>query len=512
MPKQFQSNTIIPNKSTMVEDEEDEYAIPDDHENSRQSDAFGLDGQSTASTYSQRDKFAMTQSDSSAAVNIQLVEAQSKVEELQSRVEELEINISLKDEEIARLQEGEQSRAAEGDWVDLKQDLEKRLAEAETLNRSMKDQLDRIRADQANVERDLRSQLDTAKRLQAGDGAWKTKYDQLERDHRLLQAKLQDQQHVTEEVRQQTSGFLTEMRAMAESGGANWEREEKLGSDVRRLEKEVTEWKRRFANSKAQLRSLRASSIGLPISRPDAARHAKANEYMQTDGLVKDVHVTNFQISIDELLRIARTADPSAVLDHMKSVVVAVRSITQDIDAADMANKDDYKVHRRGRLKSKVSATANNVITASKNFASSNGISPVSLLDAAASHLTMAVVELVQAVKIRPTPPGEMDYEEEAAAETQQMKSPTYFNVDSSHTRTESANDSVYSAVSTPPASTGSSGAITAAHLTSGSKTSSGSTTATGYGGTGGKLGFDMRAQENEELEDLKVREKDSFP
>jgi hypothetical protein len=518
MPKQFQSNTITPNKSTMVEDEEDEFAISDDpYDHNRQSDAFGLDDQSGESVQSRRDTSATTQSGSSLAMNTKLAEARSKVEELQSRIEELEINVSLKDDEIGRLQDVEQSRSTESDWVDVKHDLEKRLEDAEMLNHSMKDQLDRIHTDQANVERELRSQLDKAKRSQPGDGGWKTKFDQLERDHQTLQTKLQEQQHVTEEVRQQASGFLSEMRAMAESGGSNWEREEKLGNDVRRLAEEVQDWKGRYAKSKAQLRNLRTSSIGLSMSRPDAARCARANEFTQPDGLVKDIHVTKFQISIDELLRIARMEEPSAVLDHMKSVVVAIRSITQDIDAAAVANRDDEKVHRGGRLKSKVSATANNVITASKNFASSNGISPVSLLDAAASHLTMAVVELVRTVKIRPTPSGELDDEEEIVANMETMRSPNYFNVEYTHTRNESTNESVYSAVSTPPASGESSGANTAAHLRSESKTSSGSTNATGYGGMGGsepagvKLGFGMRAQQEGELEDLKVRKTAAF-
>jgi hypothetical protein len=518
MPKQFQSNTITPNKSTMVEDEEDEFAISDDpYDHNRQSDAFGLDDQSGVSVQSRRDTSATTQSGSSLAMSTKLAEAHSKVQELQSRIEELEINVSLKDDEIGRLQDVEQSRSTESDWVDVKHDLEKKLEDAEMLNHSMKDQLDRIHTDQANVERDLRSQLDKAKRSPAGDGGWKTKFDQLERDHQTLQTKLQEQQHVTEEVRQQASGFLSEMRAMAESGGSNWEREEKLGKDVRRLEEEVQDWKGRYAKSKAQLRNLRTSSIGLSMSRPDAARYARANEFTQPDGLVKDLHVTKFQISIDELLRIARMEEPSAVLDHMKSVVVAVRSITQDIDAAAVPSRDDEKVHRRGRLKSKVSATANNVITASKNFASSNGISPVSLLDAAASHLTMAVVELVRTVKIRPTPPGELDDDDEIVANMETMSSPTYFNVESTHTRNESTNESVYSAVSTPPASGDSSGANTAAHLRTESKTSSGSTNATGYGGMSGsepagvKLGFGMRAQKEGELEDLKVRKTAAF-
>ncbi|KAK5262839.1 component of the polarisome, partial [Exophiala xenobiotica] len=159
---------------------------------------------------------------------------------------------------------------------------------------------------------------------------------------------------------------------MAEEGG-NPDREQKLQADVTSLEEEVKEWKARYVRAKTQLRSVRASSLGLSIARPDANRHAAALQ--DRDGLVKDVHVTKFQISIDELLRIARSDNPAAVLDHMKTVVLAVRGITSDVDAAS-TDKNDEIAKRRAKLKSKVSATANNLITASKNFASASGLSP----------------------------------------------------------------------------------------------------------------------------------------
>lgn len=510
-PKQFQSNTITPNKSTMVEDEDDFALYDDPYDNSRQSEGFGPDSQPGPGMASRRDTSATNRSGSSSAANTKLVEAQARMSELQSRIDEMEVNMGQKDNEIARLHEAEQSRSTESDWVDVRHDLEKRLEEAENLNHNMKDQLDRVQTDQANVERDLRAQLDQAKHSQSNDGGWRLKHDQLDRDHQSLQTRLRQQQVITEEVRQQASGFLKEMRSMAETGGSNWEREEKLTKDVKRLEEEVKEWKSRYAKSKAQLRNLRASSMGLSIQRPDLARFAKANEFTRPDGLVKDVHLTKFQISIDELLRIARMEDPSSVLNHMKSVVMCVRFITDDLDSNMGVDKDSELFRQQTRLKSKVSATANNVITASKNFASSNGISPVSLLDAAASHLTMAVVELVRMVKIRPTPPGELDDDDEVSR-AGGVKSPTYFHEEHSHVQTESTNASVYSTISTTPISASSSGAATTPHLRSASKTSSERTSGTGYGRMSGperdgaKQGFDPRMHNDGDLEDLKVR------
>ena len=356
-----------------------------------------------------------------------------------------------------------------------------------------------VNAEQLNQS--LRGQLDQAKSLQSGGDTWKVKYDELDMEHRTLRNELEEQRKVTEEVRKEAAMFLSEMRSMADNGDSNWEREEKLTRENHRLEEEVKEWKSRYAKTKTQLRQLRAVSMGLSIQRPDANRFPKENEFTQPDGLVKDVHVTKFQISIDELLQIARSDEPSAVLNHMKTVVLAVRHITQDVDAAP-DNKNEEVAQRRSKLKAKVSVTANNVITASKNYASSGGLSPVSLLDAAASHLTSAVVELVRIVKIRPTPAGELEDDDEPSLEP--LQSPGYFSVTHS-TRRLSGNESVYSAVSSPPV-----GAVRnvkerlSAHRRSTSK-ASGISNGFAPGPGAVKLGFGMRPQDSD-LEELKVR------
>ncbi|KGQ01236.1 hypothetical protein PAAG_12094 [Paracoccidioides lutzii Pb01] len=149
-------------------------------------------------------------------------------------------------------------------------------------------------------------------------------------------------------------------------------------------------------------------------------------------------------------------ADPAHVLEQMKAVVFAVRHITQDVETAQSIGKaDDQQTpssHIRSRAKIRVSATANNLITASKDFANSNGISPVSLLDAAASHLSAAIVELVRIVKVRPTPADELEVDDGVGDGDDLdaiMQSPTYFSVPSSLDRL-SGNESVYSAISSP--------------------------------------------------------------
>jgi hypothetical protein len=320
----------------------------------------------------------------------------------------MEDNLKQKDDELNGLLDAQRNQSSSDDqekreWSNLKRDLEDKLAEAQNLNESLQSELENVRAMQANAERELRSQIEE---LRSNTNNASNADPELERENQQLQAELLDQQQVIEDVRREAQEFLREMRVLSERSSASYEREEQLSLTVNKLEEEVQDWRNRYARTKTQLRSLRASSIGLTIQQ-DAVKYAKESGFTQDDGLVKDVHVTKFQISIDELLRTARSEDPARVIDFMKFVVVNVRRITQDIDEA--PEKTGELAQQQAKLKSRVSATANNLITASKNFASAKGLSPISLLDAAASHLTSAVVELIRTVKIKPTPAGELE-------------------------------------------------------------------------------------------------------
>lgn len=470
MAKQFQSNTITPNKSMMVEDEDDTHAT--DSKYDRSSDAFGLES-SLTSPRSDRDTSATSHSGMSSAYNSK--PSLPALAELQEKMADLELDLGAKDDKVRELTSQNEQ------WTVTTQELDTKLEEAEKLNKSLKDEIEKLKAEQPHY---------------SGENVlWKTKYLKLDRDHGTLQDQLAQQQRLTDDVSRQGQAFLDEMRAMAEAGGGNLEREEKLQAEVHKLEEEVKEWKARYVKTKAHLRSVRASSLGLSIARPDANRHALALK--DQDGLVKDVHVTKFQISIDELLRIARSDSPTAVLDQMKAVVLAVRGITSDIEASPPSDKNEEMTKRRTKLKGKVSATANNLITASKNFASANGLSPVSLLDAAASHLTAAVVDLLHTVKIRPTPPGELEDDDDGTMEP--LQSNGYFNI-AETLRRRSAIESVYSALSTPSdARIASVQGAASLHQRNGSSymNSTGLGIQSHYG----------TSQEEADLEDLKVRQ-----
>lgn len=453
-------------------------------------------------------------------------EYEAQVAELQEKVGGLEETLRRKDEEVNDTveEQGNKLTAAsveKKELTDLRVELENKLADAQNLNESLQSELDRLRAEQADTERDLRTQLE---QLRVSGGGNRGNGDaELERENQELRAELLEQQQLTDDVRREAQTFLREMKMLTERSGSSWEREEQLASQVNRLEAEVEDWRNRYARTKTQLRSIRASSIGLTIQ----PQYHKDSSHASPDGLVTDVHVTKFQISIDELLRTARSEHPEKVVEYMKNVILCVRSITQDMDES-AANGE--LAAEQAKLKSRISATANNLITASKNFASAKGLSPVSLLDAAASHLTTSVVELVRTVKVRPTPAGELEDDDDGTL--QPVDTTGYFPVNGERKEAppqpfmgmrQSNVSSMYSPVNSPRVS-----AAPQTRSRAGSKAAEtwrerqgsrgqnglGAVNGSGLAGNvlpaapvGGMGAFGIRTQEREsDIEDLKVR------
>ncbi|CAG8078071.1 unnamed protein product [Penicillium nalgiovense] len=435
-PRSFQSNTMVPNKSTMVEDSDD-MGLED--EDDARSDAFALDA-----VLSRRGT-TTTLGDSERRL---LLESQTQVSVLQDKIEKLEELVRSKDEELAQSsQDADSSGISHNErqeWDDLRHELESKVSKAEDLNSSLQLELERVRNEHETMERNLRSQPNDSSRG-VDDAGLQARYVDLETQHQNLQAELQQQKQVTDEVRREAAAFLMEMKTLSAESHSNWEREEQLSNEVHRLEADANEWKHRYAKAKAQLRHLRTSSGGLADSQPDASLVAKEHELVQADGLVKDIHVTKFQVSVDELLRVARFEESHVVLHQLKIVIGTVRYILQDVEYSPIPV--DGSAALRAKVKGQVSTTANNMITATRNFASSSGLSPVSLLDAAASHLCMAIIDLIRAVKIQTSPVDDME-DEDYEADVSQKQVPDYFDTSASQKRM--SNHSVYSAISRP--------------------------------------------------------------
>lgn len=407
-PKQFQSNTIIPNKSTMVEDDDD---VPDDEQ---AQDAYAFGGTDSKKGEDMEQSGIPSENDKRIMEDYEL-----QLKELREKLDGMEDQLKKKDDEMNEVLEGERSRSTAADsekseWSNMRLDLENKLAEAQSLNDALREQLDQLRDEHANETQQLRDEIESV-RSSAADAAPGRNDAELERENAELRTALDEQRQITMQVRREAQEFLREMKVLSEQSGSSWAKQGELEKTIETLEQEVKDWRNRYARAQTQVRSMRSSSASLPAEQ-DAGQYVREKGFTADTGLVKDVHVTKFQIAIDELLRRARVEDPDRVVDAMKSVVMSVRRLTKDLDASPV--KDEQMRQQRKQLKGRVSTTANNLITAAKTFAISAGMAPVSVLDAAASNLVAAIVELLRVVKIRITPDGELEEEEEDGTAT----------------------------------------------------------------------------------------------
>ncbi|KOS19136.1 Uncharacterized protein ESCO_000333 [Escovopsis weberi] len=395
MPRQpNQNKTIVPNKSTMIEEDDEG------------DDTFNPD-ESTMLRESKRISAMTSETDKKMIEDYQV-----QVQDLREKLDAMEDSMKKKEDELNSALDLERSRSSAVDserqsLQDARSTLEVKLSEVQNLNESLKRELERVRDSHDQETSELRDQI----RQSMGQAPPGSADDELKRENEKLRYSLHQQQQATEEVRSEAQECLREMRLLSERSASTYEKQIEMESLISHLEGEVRAWKDRYALTKTQLRNMKGSSVGSNIGNVDVAKHLRDQGFLDQTGLVVDVHVTKFQMAVDELLRSAREESPDEVTEAMKSVVVSVRRITRDIDESTPHGNEP---NQRGKLRAKVSATANSLITTCKNFASSAGITPVLLVDAAASHLSVAVVDLLRLVKIRPTPSAELEQEEEA--------------------------------------------------------------------------------------------------
>lgn len=87
----------------------------------------------------------------------------------------------------------------------------------------------------------------------------------------------------------------------------------------------------------------------------------------------------------------------------MKGVVESINDISEDVH--DWESEPNFTIDQTqlDNCKHQSSTTLNALMQAARNHAMSAGLSPISLLDAAASHVSANVVEIIKLLKIRKT-------------------------------------------------------------------------------------------------------------
>ncbi|KAG6837808.1 hypothetical protein H0H93_016176 [Arthromyces matolae] len=171
---------------------------------------------------------------------------------------------------------------------------------------------------------------------------------------------------------------------------------------IRDLDQQLKDYKRKYEQAKTELRNVKATSQ-LFVQAP---KFDKPEDQLPVspDGGVLDVHITAFLSAVDSLLTAGRSNAPTRVLTPMKSVVNAVTAIIDDVrtfERRPQRERSDVDPEALRSLRDRAEATLSNLVAASKTHATSSGLSPVSLLDAAASHVSTTITEIGRTVCIR---------------------------------------------------------------------------------------------------------------
>lgn len=221
-----------------------------------------------------------------------------------------------------------------------------------------------------------------------------------------------------EQFRSDMEGLMTEL---ADVGRRNDELMTAKDADlalIRDLDNQLKEYKRKYELAKTELRSVKCkpsytSYLTVLISRTFHSFIATSQLYTQppkmddqlpmaSDGGLVDIHVTAFVSGIDGLLAAGRTNAPTRVLMPMKAIVNSTSAIIEDVRAYELRpTRVNVDIDHLRSLRERLEATLSNLVVATKTHAVSSGMSPVSLLDAAASHVSATITEISRIICIR---------------------------------------------------------------------------------------------------------------
>lgn len=226
----------------------------------------------------------------------------------------------------------------------------------------------------------------------------------------------QDDSDMIEQLRSDMEGLVTEL---ADLGRRNDELMTAKDADlalIRDLDNQLKEYKRKYELAKTELRSVKGESTFLILSvlilnlssfTATSQLHTQVPKMddqmpMASDGGLVDIHVTAFVSGIDSLLAAGRSNAPTRVLMPMKAVVNSTSAIIEDVRAYELRpTRVNVDIDHLRSLRERLEATLSNLVVATKTHAVSSGMSPVSLLDAAASHVSATITDISRIICIR---------------------------------------------------------------------------------------------------------------
>ncbi|THH02281.1 hypothetical protein EW026_g544 [Hermanssonia centrifuga] len=316
-------------------------------------------------------------------------EYEYKIATMQKRLTGLERDLEdaqLREQKWAESEE--RVRTMEAELEELRQLAE----EKSTAMRVFQQELDQLREDRE------REQEIAARRAREDEEELQILRDRLETGGGSGNPEILDQ------LRSDMEGLMTELSDLSRRNDELMTSKDSDLIVIRDLDMQLKEYKRKYEQAKTELRSIKATSqLFLQPPKIDDQLPVSA------EGGLLDIHVTAFVSSIDSLLTAGRSNTPTRVLTPMKAVVNAVTAIVEDVRAFERTNRSQVNLDSLFALRERAEATLSNLVASAKMHATSSGMSPVSLLDAAASHVSLTVTEIGKTICIRKATKAEQE-------------------------------------------------------------------------------------------------------
>jgi len=303
---------------------------------------------------------------------------------------------------------------------------DKKLKEGEAKVRQMEEELMslRRRAEEESIAmRALQKELDELREVRQREkerNAFRAREDEDElrilrdRCERLEEERAHRQgepdTEIVDQLRSDMEGLLLELNDLSRRNDELMTAKDSDLVVIRDLDQQLKDYKRKYEQAKTELRNVKATSQ-LFLQTP---RFDKVDDQLpvSADGGVLDIHITAFVSAIDGLLTAGRSNAPTRVLTPMKSVINSVTSITEDVrlfERRAQRDRSDVDLDTLRSLRERADATLSNLVAATKTHATSSGMSPVSLLDAAASHVSATITDIGRTLFIRKATKAEQD-------------------------------------------------------------------------------------------------------
>ncbi|OBZ69633.1 hypothetical protein A0H81_10591 [Grifola frondosa] len=356
-----------------------------------------------------------------------------KIATMQTRITGLERDLEDVQERERKWADGEERvQAMENELVELR----RRVEEKSTAMLSLQQELDALRDQQAR-EKEM-----AARRTHQDEEELQILRDRCE----CLESERGGSQvdpDILDQLRSDMENLMTELSDLSRRNDELMTAKDSDLAIIRDLDSQLKEYKRKYEQAKTELRSVKATSQ-LFLQPPKTDDQLPVSP----EGGLLDIHITAFVSAIDGLLTAGRSNAPTRVLQPMKAVVNAVTVIIEDVrtfERRPRRDRSEVDLDALRALRERAEATLSNLVAATKTHATSSGMAPVSLLDAAASHVSLTITEIGKTVCIRKATKAEQEQFAPAATSATNGYAPSLRSVDeirSSHQRGTSSTSS----------------------------------------------------------------------